>query len=589
MTKLNSGSGPKSDPKSDKSGHAMALLRAAAFTYSGGHFVWEDDGLAADLMKGRPDDIPRTVKSLIARITDDEGRQRRAKAIAALTWDGAPYRVTYQARSFYGDSIWVEERGKRIAGEGRTPTLINGVLRDIDSEMREQDTAAYRASHDLLTGLWNDTRMVEAIKWQIAACRRYDLQAALFTLQVSNIDDINQAYGFEAGDRLLKGIAQRLTEHVRAPDHTARLTGSGFDGVVFGVAIGQAAGDNVEGGHTALADRLLEALTDTPYQSPFGDLYASLAMSAVTIPGQTDSAFEALDRARIALDHSLAREGKFVPWHEGLDDLTERRRKVDIEADDILEALNSRNITLAYQPIVHSRSRTPHHYECLLRLRRPDGQLVPAGAFIMAAEKLGLVHLLDRRALELASVTLREQPGVTLALNISAATLKNDVAVAGYIAALKALGPMAQRVIVELTETAALDDPATAGGFSTAVRALGCTFAIDDFGAGYTTFQNLMVIEADEIKIDGSFIRDLSVTRHKQVFVRMIVDLAQTFSVKTVAEFVTTPEDADLLTRLGVDYLQGYLFGVPSPSPDWPKPPADADAASGNETGARKA
>lgn len=555
-------------------GDALEILRAAAFTFADGQFSWNDEGRAANLMRGRPDDVPRSLKSLIARIDSEEGRQTRAKAISGLTWDGAPYRVTYQARSFCGDPVWIEERGKRIAGTGKTPTQIHGVLRDIDSEMRERSTAAYTSVYDSLTGLWNDARMHEALKWQIAACKRYDLKAALFTLQVSNIDDINQTYGFNAGERLLKGIAQRLTHHVRAPDHTARLTGPGFDGVVFGVAIGQDASSSDRQNLGALAERLLETLTDTPYPCPVGDLYASLAISAVGICGETGSAFDALDKARIALDYSLAREGKFVTWHDGLDDLTERRRKAPIEADDILGALNSRNITLAYQPIVHSLSRQPHHYECLLRLKRPDGQVVPAGSFIMAAEDLGLVHLLDRRALELASATLRAQPDIILALNISAATLRNDVAVAGYIAGLKALGPMAKRVIVELTETAALDDTATAGAFSTAVRALGCTFAIDDFGAGHTTFQNLMLIEADEIKIDGSFIRDLSVTRHKQVFVRMIVDLAQTFSVKTVAEFVTDPRDADLLTRLGVDYLQGYMFGVPSTSPDWPDTPS---------------
>lgn len=567
---------------------ALALLKAAAFIYEDGTLSWQSEPHAARVMRGRPDNIPGSLKSLISRIDDEQGRSARAKAIAALTWDGAPYRVTYQACSFSGERIWLEERGKRIAGNGKTATHIHGVLRDIDSEMQERHRAAYTSVYDSLTGLWNDTRMHEALKWQIAACKRYDLKAALFTLQVSNIDDINQTYGFDAGERLLKSIAQRLTTHVRAPDHTARLTGPGFDGVVFGVAIGQDAdttGKQAQS-HAALASRLLEVLTDTPYPSPYGDLYASLAISAAPISGAIGSAYETLDKARVALDHSLAREGKFVSWHDGLEDLTERRRKAPINADDILGALNERNITLAYQPIVHSRTRTPHHYECLLRLRRPDGQVVPAGAFIMAAEDLGLVHLLDRRALELASETLRAQPAVTLALNVSAATLKNDVAVAGYIAGLKALGPMAKRVIIELTETAALDDPATAGSFSTAVRALGCTFAIDDFGAGHTTFQNLMLIEADEIKIDGSFITDLSVTRHKQVFVRMIVDLAQTFSVKTVAEFVTDPADADLLTRLGVDYLQGYMFGVPDTAPDWPAPKSGAGET---DTDARKA
>lgn len=550
----------------------MALLRAARFSYISGDFTWHDEARAADVMRGRTEDIPRSLKALVSRIIDNDDINKRARAIAKLTWDGAPYRITYRARSFCGDPVWVEERGKRIAGNGRTPVHVIGVIRDIDNEMTEQSRAAWLASYDGLTGLWNDARMTETLMWQIASCERYDLRAALFTLQVSNIDDINAAYGFEAGDRLLKGIAARLSAHIRAPDHAARLTGEGFDGVVFGVVIGQVqtGDDTMAAQQDALAGRLISELTDTPYSSPQGDLYAVLAISCVNIPSQAKTAFDALDKARIALDHSLAREGKFVAYRDDMPDLTERRRKAPIEAGDILEALNSRKITLAYQPIVHARARTPHHYECLLRLVRPDGQVVTAGNFIMAAEKLGLVHLLDRRALELASVTLRARPDIILALNISAATLGDEVAVAGYIAALKALGPMANRVIIELTETAALDDPATASGFSTAVRALGCTFAIDDFGAGHTTFQNLMSIEADEIKIDGSFIRDLSVTRHKQVFVRMIVDLARTFSVKTVAEFVNTPEDADLLTRLGVDYLQGYMFGIPGPAPTLP-------------------
>ena len=100
---------------------------------------------------------------------------------------------------------------------------------------------------------------------------------------------------------------------------------------------------------------------------------------------------------------------------------------------------------------------------------------------------------------------------------------------------------------------------------------LGVEFSIDDFGSGYTTFQNLMSIEADSIKIDGSFIQGMAQTPHKQTFVRMMVDLAQTFSVKTVAEMVDNHENADLLTRLGVDYLQGYLFGIPSPKPVFKK------------------
>ena len=152
---------------------------------------------------------------------------------------------------------------------------------------------------------------------------------------------------------------------------------------------------------------------------------------------------------------------------------------------------------------------------------------------------------------------------------MSAGTVKNKDIADDYIAALRALGPDVNRVTLELTETLALEDPAMASRFSDEARSLGCEFAIDDFGAGYTTFRNLLAIEADTIKIDGKFIQNLSSSPNNQTFVRMMVDLAQTFGVKTVAEMVDNPADADLLERLGVDYLQGYMFGIPSAAPAW--------------------
>ena len=113
------------------------------------------------------------------------------------------------------------------------------------------------------------------------------------------------------------------------------------------------------------------------------------------------------------------------------------------------------------------------------------------------------------------------------------------------------------------------DDPAAAARFSSDVRALGGEFAVDDFGSGYTTFRNLMAVEADSLKIDGSLIRGIATDENKQTFMRMMVDLAQTFSVQTVAEMVETEADAAVLRRLGADYLQGYHFGVPAPAPVW--------------------
>ncbi len=601
MPKSKSGHPLKSEAKNENQAadsvllQGFSLLDAVMFEWRAGALTWRDIDQAALLLTSRPDQVPAELSELCALLTP-EGIQARKAALRALTWDGASYKVEYQVLRFDGQRIWLEEKGKRVAGEGKEASHIIGVVRDIDLQKSTEQRAAYLAHHDEVTGLWNKTRLIEDLAQTISASERYGREAAFLQLQITNLDDVNIAYGYEAGDRLLAGVAGRLKSSLRLPDFAARISAD-----TFGVAICDCGaqekqklgepkleGQRQEGqnlGMQTFAAHMLALLSDRPYASPFGDLYGQFAIGSVKIPTQARRAYSALQYSKIALAHSrlpasgsqTQLAGGFAAYDPDLPPLDKTLPQSQMGEADILDALNMRRLTIAFQPIVHADTREPHHYECLLRLRREDGELVPAGEFIMAAERLNLVHLLDRRALEIASQTLRSVPDISLALNISAVTVKNDIAAADYIRALKALGADTSRIIIELTETVAIDDPARASQFSNAARALGCTFAIDDFGAGYTTFQNLMAIEADEIKIDGSFIRELSTTPHKQTFVRMIVDLAQTFSVKTVAEFVNTREDADLLTRLGVDYLQGYMFGVPSASPDWPSPTQSVD------------
>ncbi len=539
----------------------IALLGASAYRWtnggSGAKFTWSDDALAARLLCSRTEDIPRNEAGFIERLCDD-ARAARAQAIATLSWNGAKYQIDYQIRTFDGRNIWVEERAQRLAGDGKTASEIIGVITNIQSRKIREEQAGFHASFDSLTGLWNKTRMAEGLNHMLASAQRYDRQAAYVVLDVSNIKDINITYGYEAGDRLIIAISERLKAAVRSPDICGRVSG-----LSFGIGLSDCSPDHMQ----KVAERILKTLADTPYSSPHGDLYAEFAVGGCALSQKATSAADAMEQVYTAVAHSRIRQGAFVAYSRDLPDLKPRQSKAKLTRDDIISALNDRRITLAYQPIVHADSRETHHFECLLRLRRDDGEMVSAADFIIAAEKLGCVHLLDRRALEIARDTLLEYPNIQIALNVSAATVKNAETADAYLEALKTLGKDAQRVIVEMTETVALDDPAMASRFSVETRALGCHFSIDDFGAGHTTFRNLMAIEADEIKIDGSFIRDLSLTPHKQVFVRMMVDLAQTFSVKTVAEMVGSREDADLLTRLGVDYLQGYMFGLPAPSP----------------------
>jgi len=548
----------------DSDAMAFSLLRAAPFSISGdGAMTWPVPALPMALLRCYDDDLPKDTKAYNQWL-DPATVRERLRAIQSLTWDGAQYGLTYRVRTFDGRELWIKERGQRLRGVDKVATEISAVIEDVDTQEKDRQQAVYRASFDELTGIWNEQRLREALNYMFKLKVRYDFPSAFLRLRVTNLADVNTHYGFEAGDRLLSAIAARLKAHIRAPDVIGRI-GS----VSFGLGLTDCSPD----GMAAFSQRIISILSDTPYPGPHGDLYAEFSSSGTpfVIAGNSGAknADDALAQTRSALGDGQDSPGQFVSFdpHRIEDASTSRPGK--ITADVIVAALNERRISLAYQPIIDAKTRDLHHYECLLRLRRDDGEIVSAGQFIMAAEKLDLVHLLDRRALEMAAETLRRDPSLRLALNVSAGTVKNPEAADAYLAALRGLGPMMNQVILELTETVALDDPAMASRFSVEARMMGAEFAIDDFGSGYTTFQNLMAIEADTIKIDGSFVQDLAITPHKQTFVRMMVDLAQTFSVSTVAEMVDNREDADLLTRLGVDYLQGYYFGIPSAAPMW--------------------
>jgi EAL domain-containing protein (putative c-di-GMP-specific phosphodiesterase class I) len=195
--------------------------------------------------------------------------------------------------------------------------------------------------------------------------------------------------------------------------------------------------------------------------------------------------------------------------------------------------------------------------------------VVPAAQFVPIVERLGLVRVLDRRVLELAVRELTEHANVRLALNISGLTPADH----GWLRALMAMvgsrPDIASRLIIEITETAAIQDIDETARFVSTVRGLGCQVALDDFGAGYTSFRHLKTLTVDIVKIDGSYIMHIAGNEDNQLFVRTLVDLAKNFGLRTVAECVETEADAAVLGGMGVDCLQGYHFARPSLDRPW--------------------
>ncbi len=229
----------------------------------------------------------------------------------------------------------------------------------------------------------------------------------------------------------------------------------------------------------------------------------------------------------------------------------------------MIAALDDNRMRLVLQPIVCAKTHVPKIYECLLRLHRPDGSIVPAGEFIPIAEQLGMARLIDRRTLDLAIALLRKNPHLNLALNVSGLTSVDK----DWLAALQELTAgdrsLTRRLTIEITETAAIADIDQTAHFVDCLKEMGCQVAIDDFGAGYTSFKNLKRLAVDMVKIDGAFVKNLLVDSSDQVFINTMVEIAGTFDMRTVAEWVGDKETAQKLADAGIDYLQGYLYGMP--------------------------
>jgi EAL domain-containing protein (putative c-di-GMP-specific phosphodiesterase class I) len=319
-----------------------------------------------------------------------------------------------------------------------------------------------------------------------------------------------------------------------------------------------------------VADHLRASVRQQVIETRAGMVSATISVGAVWLPSAAATSQEAMLRAEEALERgrSSGRDG-FAVYVKSPQRETARLRLMAI-ADDVVAALHDRRLIFAYQPIIDALTRKPVHYECLLRMQK-DGAILSAGHFIPAAEQLGLARLVDRHALEMTVSALHAHPDVTLAVNVSGTTASDPAWLHSFIKYVRANNEVASRLIIELTETAALHHFEENARFVSQLREMGCRVAIDDFGAGYTSFRNLQMLRVDTVKIDGAYVKGLSSSPENRVFVRTLVDLAKNFNLKTVAEWVGSDEDADLLQSFGVDYFQGFHFGEPVLKPDWLK------------------
>lgn len=433
------------------------------------------------------------------------------------------------------------------------------IARDVTERRRYEARLRALAEHDHLTGLLNRRRFEAELRRELSRSGRSGEGGAVVSVDLDGFKQVNDSAGHAAGDAVLRTVGNVLSAHSRQSDVVARLGGDEFALLLPGAGASQA---------QAAAAHLLEALHNcraevdgTPFQ-----LTASLGVALFT--ADCAGSEELLVNADLAM-YAAKRQGRdrivvFTPQEA-------QAARADARlswAQRIRSALEEDGLVLHWQAIVDLATGKPSHGELLLRMAS-SGKLVPPGDFLGAAERLGLIHAIDRWVVSRAIELLRrgQAPrGLPVSVNLSGESVAGDPDLLGLIEReLQTSGVDPAKLIFEVTETAAIANIVEARDFALGVRKLGCGLALDDFGTGFGSFYHLKYLPVDYLKIDREFVHNLPRSPVDQRLVRSIVDVAQALRIRTVAESVGDDATVGLLRSLGVDFIQGFHVGEPEP------------------------
>ncbi len=493
-------------------------------------------------------------------------RTLRADALAQAA-AGTPYRIEYGIRASSAmPLIWIEETGRCVFGPDGKPQRVQGIIR-VECERRTRDEELLKlARHDPLTGELNRTQLIAALSDAIDESQRFRSSFAFMVLGVDYLARINDAFGFDVADEVIRQTAQRIRARLRGGDVLGR-----FSGNKFGLILKNCSVDDTG----SAAERFLAGIRDDVMPTKSGPVSVTASIGAVSVPRYARSIDEALNRAQETLDAAKRRRhGSYAMWRPNVERDAQRRVNIRV-TDEIVTALNDRRIVTAFEPVMDASTRQPAFYECLVRMEQADGRLLLAPDVVPVAEKLGLIRLVDHRVLELVVAQLADHPTVQLSLNISPDTTMDPDWWASIESMMRAHPGVGERLIVEITETVAIQDIDDVRGFVTRLKNFGSRIAIDDFGAGYTSFRNLRKLGVDIVKIDGAFVQNIATSADDRAFVQSLIDLARRLGIKTVAEWVQDEASAAMLRGWGCDYIQGRLTGLASSHRPW----ADGEVA----------
>lgn len=432
------------------------------------------------------------------------------------------------------------------------------IYEDITHERQTAQQLIYLAEHDALTGLYNRHRFQDQLERMISLSARSGARFGLLYFDLDDFKTINDTFGHRAGDTVLVRAAGEVASLVRGGELFARLGGD-----EFAILVESVRGDEP----VQLAERVVHAIAAIPFRFRGSNLRLTASIGIALFPDHGDNAEDLVAHADTAM-YQAKDSGKNT-WaiYDARRNVAEAMLERMTWSSRIAHALEHDGLELHFQGIYHTRDGSLSHLEALVRMQDPahPDRLIMPGQFIPIAEKNGQILEIDRWVIRQSIAVLAGNPDLAaLAVNVSGRSF-DEPGLPHYIQyQLAHFGVEPRRLIIELTETAAVTEMQDAQRFIEALQQTGCLICLDDFGSGFSTFAYLKYLGAHILKIDGMFVRDLPNNRDNQAFVKAMIDVARGLDKITVAEFVEDAATLEMLRGFGVDMAQGYHLHRPS-------------------------
>jgi len=504
---------------------------------------------AAEVLKIETMDPMASGRSFGSLVESGTGVSREDAVLLSSETDkggGVSFRTRYNLALPGGRTVCVEDTGRWFAGIDGRPTAAHGVMR-------------VESCSPVHFGARDRSAFIDSVAVDVLETRHLRRNVAVVVAAVQNFDRIVDDFDDTGGEEAMAEVMRRIHKVMRRRDKLARYAGNRFAIAMMSCPVDQV---------RFATQRLSDAVSGAPIVTAKGPISIELRIGAACAPDHAADAGTLMRRAEDALGLASGATDTPLMVYERKDAVARPdRRGTAMSAPDVVDALNQRNITFVRQPIVRADTRAVVFGEALARIVRPDMTLLTAGRIVPVVERAGLISLLDMRMLELTTQWLAKSPQERLSINLSPMTLERPDWLPTLAGHLGSRPGVASRLIVEVTETIAVGDAGLARTRLEAMKELGVSIAIDDFGAGHTSFKHLRSFPVDMLKIDGAFVQNLARSPDDRFFVRTLIDLAHHLGIPTVAEWVEDEESAQMLAEWGVDYLQGDHCGKPEPLP----------------------